>query len=98
MKYSTIKKLYGDINFENKNAGFNGGNLSGGQRQVINLINGLITQSIITVLDEPTNALDPALKKDVIQIIKDFKKYNKCIIIITHDKDLHEIFDETIVI
>ena len=98
MKYSTIKKLYGDINFENKNAGFNGGNLSGGQRQVINLINGLITQSIITVLDEPTNALDHALKKDVIQIIKDFKKYNKCIIIITHDKDLHEIFDETIVI
>ena len=62
------------------------------------LINGLITQSIITVLDEPTNALDPALKKDVIQIIKNFKKYNKCIIIITHDKDLHEIFDETIVI
>ena len=98
MKYSTIKKLYGDINFENKNAGFNGGNLSGGQRQVINLINGLITPSLITVLDEPTNALDPALKKDVIQIIKNFKKYNKCIIIITHDKDLHEIFDETIVI
>ena len=98
MKYSTIKQLYADINIENKNAGFNGRNLSGGQRQVINLINGLITPSLITVLDEPTNALDNALKKDVIQIIKDFKKYNKCIIIITHDKDLHEIFDENIVI
>ena len=98
MKYSTIKQLYVDIDFKSKDAGFNGEYLSGGQRQVINLINGLITPSLITVLDEPTNALDPALKKDVIQIIKDFKKYNKCIIIITHDKDLHEIFDENIVI
>ena len=98
MKYSTIKQLYSDIDFNSKDTGFNGGNLSGGQRQVINLINGLITPSLITVLDEPTNALDLALKKDVIQIIKDFKKYNKCIIIITHDKDLHEIFDENIII
>ena len=98
MTYSTIKQLYADIDIENKNAGFNGGNLSGGQRQVINLINGLITPSLITVLDEPTNALDPALKKDIIQIIKNFKKYNQCIIIITHDKDLYEIFDENIVI
>ena len=98
MKYSTIKQLYLYIDIENKNAGFNGGNISGGQRQVINLINGLITPSLITVLDEPTNALDPALKKDVIQNIKEFKKYNKCIIIITHDKDLYEIFDENIII
>jgi ABC-type bacteriocin/lantibiotic exporter with double-glycine peptidase domain len=98
MKNSKINELYNDINFESKNAGFNGSNLSGGQRQVINLINGLITPSIITVLDEPTNALDPDLKKEVIKIIKNFKKYNKCIIIITHDKDLYEIFDENIVL
>jgi ABC-type multidrug transport system fused ATPase/permease subunit len=98
MKYSTIKHLYLDIDFKSKDAGFNGENLSGGQRQVINLINSLITPSVITVLDEPTNALDSDLKKDVIQIIKDFKKYNKCIIIITHDKDLYEIFDENIIL
>ena len=98
MKYSTIKQLYVDIDFKSKDTGFNGEYLSGGQRQVINLINGLITPSLITVLDEPTNALDPALKKEVIKIIKDFKKYNKCIIIITHDKDLNEIFDENIII
>ena len=96
MKYSTIKHLYLDIDFKSKDSGFNGEYLSGGQRQVINLINGLITPSLITVLDEPTNSLDPDLKKDVIKIIKEFKKYNKCIIIITHDKDLYEIFDENI--
>jgi ABC-type multidrug transport system fused ATPase/permease subunit len=96
MKYSKIRELYNNINFEENDAGFNGSNLSGGQRQVINIINGLITPSIITILDEPTNALDLDLKKEIIQLIKDFKKYNKCIIIITHDKDLHEILDEKI--
>jgi ABC-type multidrug transport system fused ATPase/permease subunit len=96
MQYPKIKELYYNINFEEHDAGFNGSNLSGGQRQVINIINGLISPSIITILDEPTNALDPELKKEVIQLIKDFKKYNKCIIIITHDEEIHEILDEKI--
>jgi ABC-type multidrug transport system fused ATPase/permease subunit len=96
MQYRKIRELYDNIDFNEDNAGFNGSNLSGGQRQVINIINGLITPSIITILDEPTNALDPELKKEILQLIKDFKKYNKCIIIITHDKDVHEILDEKI--
>ena len=96
MQYPKIKELYNNINFEEHDAGFNGSNLSGGQRQVINIINGLITPSIITILDEPTNALDPELKKEILQLIKDFKKYNKCIIIITHDNDVNEILDEKI--
>ena len=48
------------------------------------------------ILDEPTNALDPLLKKDIISLIKYFKKYKKCIIIISHDKDIYSIFDENI--
>jgi ABC-type multidrug transport system fused ATPase/permease subunit len=95
-KYPKINELYRDINFKTKEAGFNGNNLSGGQRQVINIINGLISPSIITIFDEPTNALDPELKKEILQLIKDFKKYNKCIIIITHDKDVYEILDKKI--
>jgi ABC-type bacteriocin/lantibiotic exporter with double-glycine peptidase domain len=79
-----------------KNVGTNGENLSGGQRQIINIINGLIIPSKVLILDEPTNALDPFLKKDVISLIKYFKKYKKCIIIISHDKDIYSIFDETI--
>jgi ABC-type lipoprotein export system ATPase subunit len=50
----------------------------------------------IVILDEPTNALDMALKKEVIQMIADFKQYKKSIIIITHDKDVFSILDETI--
>ena len=89
------KELLNNIKL-NETVGLGGEKLSGGQRQIINIINGLIMPSKITILDEPTNALDIELKRDVIGLIKYFKKYKKCIIIITHDKDLYEIFDEEI--
>ena len=79
-----------------KESGQLGENLSGGQRQVVNMISGFINPSKILILDEPTNALDPELKREVIGLIQDFKKYKKTIFIITHDKDVFEIFDEEI--
>jgi ATP-binding cassette subfamily C protein len=95
MKYPNIRKLFSKLNFKNK-VGAEGSNLSGGERQIINIINGLITPSKILILDEPTNALDIELKKDLIEVIKHFKKYKKCIIIISHDHDIFPIFDKKI--
>jgi ABC-type dipeptide/oligopeptide/nickel transport system ATPase component len=95
MNFNNIKEIFQKFDYT-KNVGFSGENLSGGQRQIINIINGLITPSKIVILDEPTNALDNALKQDIINLIKYFKKYKKCIIIISHDNDIFRIFDETI--
>lgn len=94
-EFKKIKNVLDNIDIEGK-AGLHGEKLSGGQRQIINIINGLICDSPILILDEPTNALDIDLKMDVIHMIKHFKKYKKCIIIITHDKDTYKIFDEKI--
>jgi ABC-type bacteriocin/lantibiotic exporter with double-glycine peptidase domain len=96
LKYEKIKELYRNIDIHNKSAGSLGENLSGGQRQIINIIGGLINPSKILILDEPTNALDPELKRELLQLINDFKKYKKSIIIITHDRDVYPLFDETI--
>ena len=96
MKYPQISRLYQNIDIYNKDSGQLGENLSGGQRQIINMIGGLINNSPILILDEPTNALDPSLKNEVIGIIKDFKHVKENIIIITHDKDVFTIFDEEI--
>ena len=95
LQFRKINELYKNIDF-NKKPGLSGEKLSGGQRQVINIINGLIVDSKITILDEPTNALDIELKKEIIEVIKYFKRYKKCIIIISHDSDIYNIFDETI--
>ena len=96
MKFKKINELFNNIDLTNNKAGLNGENLSGGQRQMINIISGLISNSKIIILDEPTNALDIELKTDLIELIKYFKKYKKCIIIISHDKDIFNIFDEII--
>jgi len=94
MSYPKIKELYANIDLSKDLAGYSGEKLSGGQRQVINIINGLINPSKILILDEPTNALDYKLKMELLEIIQYFKPYKQCILIITHDADVHSIFNE----
>jgi len=96
LQYSKIQELFKNVDIHETRAGSLGENLSGGQRQIVNIISGLINPSKILILDEPTNALDPELKTQLILILSKFKKYKKAIIIITHDKDIHSLFDETI--
>lgn len=96
LKYPKISELFKEFDIETKKAGSLGESLSGGQRQIVNIISGLINPSKLLILDEPTNALDPELKKELIHLIKDFKKYKKCVIIITHDRDIMSIFNDVI--
>jgi ABC-type lipoprotein export system ATPase subunit len=91
-----IQELYKNVDIYSKNAGLLGESLSGGQRQIVNILSGLINPSPILVLDEPTNALDLNLKKELLDIINTFKEYKKCIIIITHDRDVYPLFDKRI--
>jgi ATP-binding cassette subfamily B protein len=93
MKYPLVRELFKNVDVEKKTAGSLGENLSGGQRQVVNILSGLINPSPILILDEPTNALDLSLKQELLGIIESFKQYKKCIIIITHDRDAYPLFD-----
>ena len=92
--YPKIKSLYKNTDIHNNKVGSLGEKLSGGQRQVVNIISGIINPSKILILDEPTNALDPELKREILSLIQNFKKYKKCIFIITHDEDVYSLFDE----
>lgn len=94
MQYPHIAKLYQNMDINTKQAGLLGENLSGGQRQIVNMIGGFINPSKILILDEPTNALDPELKHEVIGLIEDFKIYKQAILIITHDRDVFSLFDD----
>ena len=98
LKYPKIRGLFQNMDIENKQSGNLGENLSGGQRQVVNIIGGLINPSKILVLDEPTNALDPSLKWEIIRLIQDYSTKKNAIIIITHDKDLDQIFTNKVIL
>jgi ABC-type multidrug transport system fused ATPase/permease subunit len=96
LQYPKIQELFKNVDIHESSSGSLGENLSGGQRQIISIISGLINPSKILILDEPTNALDPELKRQLLTILSKFKKYKKSIIIITHDKDVTALFDQTI--
>lgn len=66
--------------------GPNGDILSGGQKQIINILRGFGINNKIIILDEPTSALDLIHRDLIINMISDLGK-NSTIIMITHDFD-----------
>jgi ATP-binding cassette subfamily B protein len=71
---------------------------SGGERQLYNVVSGVIKEGLILVLDEPTNAVDMELKSELLEVIEEERKRKECIIIISHDKEVFPLFDETITV
>ena len=61
-----------------------GENLSGGQRQIVNMIGGLINPSKILILDEPTNDLDI----DTLDLVESILLgYNGTLVVVSHNRD-----------
>lgn len=62
--------------------------LSGGERRKVAIAGILAIDPDILVFDEPTVGFDPSSAKDLMNMICDFHKNGKTIIVITHDMDL----------
>lgn len=69
-------------------------NLSGGQIQRLSVSRALFFNSQIILFDEPTSSIDEENKLNLIKILKKIK-FDKIIIIVTHDNDLDVISDKT---
>ena len=63
--------------------------LSGGQRQRIALMRALILDPPVLLMDEPLGALDPMIRFDLQNELKEiFSRLNKTVVLVTHD--MHE--------
>ncbi len=62
--------------------------LSGGEKQRLLLALAVAYEKEVLVLDEPTSGLDGANMRLTAQFIKKLAKQGKCIILITHDREL----------
>ena len=58
---------------------------SGGEKQRLNIIHGIITKPRLILLDEPTASLDPISKSSVIELIKELKNQGSMILGTLHD-------------
>lgn len=62
--------------------------LSGGEKRKVAMAGILAINPDILVFDEPTAGFDPQSSKELMELICEFHKQGKAIIIITHDMDL----------
>ena len=75
----------------------NGGNISGGQRQMISIARTILTDAEILLLDDVTTALDPDTAKLVPHLISRVKN-DRTIIMITKKPELMRLADRVIVL
>ncbi|MDQ7045018.1 MAG: type I secretion system permease/ATPase [Sulfurimonas sp.] len=70
--------------------------LSGGERQSVGIARGLLTQSKIMLMDEPTNSMDQTSENNLINNLKD-ELINKTVILVTQKFALLSLVDRVIV-
>ena len=71
--------------------------LSGGQQQRVAIARALASDAKVLLADEPTGNLDEATAWDVIDLLKHIAHEDKkCVIVVTHSKELAQAADEII--
>lgn len=96
VKKFKIQNIYNNLpkGFDS-DVGVQGGNLSGGQKQMVHILRALSNPSPIIILDEPTSAIDPKNKNIVLQVIQELSK-NSTLILITHDESIMNLCDRIV--
>ena len=64
---------------------------SGGEKQRLNIIYGIITKPRLVLLDEPTASLDPVSKRHVLELILELKEQGSMILGAFHDYEAMKV-------
>lgn len=62
--------------------------LSGGEQQRVAMARALANDPDIILADEPTGNLDEESEKEIFELLKDLSKNGKCVIVVSHSKDI----------
>ena len=74
------------------------GNLSGGQRKLLEMARALMANPKLIMLDEPMAGVNPALTQSLLEHVKDLRSEGRTVIFVEHDMDVvHDISDWVVV-
>jgi len=71
--------------------------LSGGEQQRVALARALINNPKTIIADEPTGNVDPALAREIMELLIEINKMGTTVITITHDKKLVDEFNKRVI-
>lgn len=73
--------------------------LSGGQRQRVGIMRALMLDPNVVLLDEPMGALDPLVRFDLQEDLRNiFKSLNKTVVLVTHDMGEAGFFGDDVIL
>ena len=98
IKKLKIADVFGGINkVLHKDAGKNGSNVSGGQRQIIALLRMFLHNRPIIIMDEPTASLDKKTIGHFHRLLKILtRRKNNILIVVSHDHSLKKYFNKLV--
>ena len=71
--------------------------LSGGEQQRVALARALVNNPKTIIADEPTGNVDPALAREIMELLMEINKKGTTVIVITHDKKLVDDFNKRVI-
>lgn len=71
--------------------------LSGGEQQRVALARAMANNPRTIIADEPTGNIDPKLSLEIMNLLIKIQKKNKTVIVVTHEKNLVDYFQQRVV-